>query len=189
MTEIKDPFQGKSLTTTSLFLLPVFGIDNKVLSGNGFINGYIGDINETQPEGNVLFCLFQPVDVDAFNLWLDKIEDITLYDYDYEDGYVVVVLKFPKEFDADYKLITEGKYSRTSKAFQGLFPKTIEFQVDGVLYSTEHITYRVFNKLPALKKEIEEYYEVTLDKDTEYYLAFNPEKEILNILTIMEEGL
>lgn len=185
--KIQNPFEIKRLTTTTLFLLPVMGFEDKVLANNGFLNSYIGDV-DMPPEDCALFCLFQPIDTSAFNMWMDTFEDVILYDYDYDDGYVVVVLKFPEAYKTDFKLVTEGKYSKTSREFQLKFPDKIVFEVEGKSFATEHPTYRVFNKNVELKNEIEEYYGVQLDKDTEFFPAFDNSKEILSILDIMENN-
>ena len=59
-------------------------------------------------------------DFERFREFLEKEYETNhslIDDYDYEDGFVVLVYKLPSKHHKDYQLIRAGKYSETSKEF------------------------------------------------------------------------
>jgi len=107
-------------------------------------------------------------------------------DYDYEDGFVVVVYQLDSKFSKDFKLVKKGKYSHTSKAFQSLFPKLVKIKKAGLNRDEISLQYRVFNKTEDLVKFWEDKLGVEFEEDQEVWHAFEDEEETLNIEKIKE---
>lgn len=171
-------------TITSIFIVPTLGIDKESLNANGFINGYIKDARKNVQYENAVYILFQPKDLYKFKSFLDDEYERTkniLDDYDYEDGYIVVVYALNPKYKKDYELVKKGKYSKTSKEFQSLFPKIIKILKNGLRRDEISLQYRVFNKTEDLKKFWEDKLDVTFDEENEIWHGFVEEKEILDL--------
>jgi len=176
-------------TITSVFMVPTLQIPRGELQDNGFINGYVKDGSREVQYENCIYLLFQPKDLDKFREFLDseyeRTKDI-VDDYDYQDGFVVVVYQLNKKFNKDFMLIKEGLYSRTSKDFQALFPKVIKIKKNGLQRDEISLQYRVFNRTEDLIKFWEDKLGVEFDDDQEVWHAFILKDEILNIEKLKE---
>ena len=176
-------------TVTSIFMVPTLKITRSALQDNGFINGYIQDGSKEVQYDHCIYLLFQPKDLDKFREFLDSEYERTkniIDDYDYQDGFVVVVYQLDKKFNKDFMLIREGLYSRTSKDFQALFPKIIKIKKNGLQRDEISLQYRVFNRTEDLIKFWEDKLGVEFDDDQEVWHAFILEDEILNIEKLKE---
>jgi hypothetical protein len=176
-------------TITSIFIVPTLSIGREKLMDNGFINGYIKDgRKEVQYEG-CIYLLFKPKDLDKFRDFLDLEYERTksiIDDYDYEDGYVVVVYVLNEKLEKDIALIKKGKYSRTSPAFQSIFPKVVKLRRNGFYKDEISLQYRIFNKTEDLKQFWEDKFGMEIDEDMEVWEGFFEENEILNIDKLKE---
>jgi hypothetical protein len=171
-------------TITSIFIVPTLGIGREKLIDNGYINGYIRDSRKEIQYEDSIYLLFKPDKLDGFREFLDEEYERTktiIDDYDYEDGYVIVVYKIDKKFKKDVALIKEGKYSKTSKEFQEMFPKVIKIKRNGMHKDEISLQYRVFNKTQDLKEYWEDKLAVEFDDDMEVWDKFVYENEILNL--------
>lgn len=170
-------------------MVPTLKIPKDALKDNGFINGYVKDGGrEVQYEG-CIYLLFQPKDLDKFREFLDSEYERTkdlIDDYDYESGYVVVVYQLDSKFAKDFDLVKKGKYSKTSPAFQALFPKVIKIKKNGLHRDEISLQYRVFNRTEDLIKFWEEKLGVEFEDDQEVWHGFEEEDEILNIEKLKE---
>lgn len=176
-------------TITSIFMVPTLKIPRDELHSNGFINGYIKDGSREVQYENCIYLLFQPKDLDKFREFLDSEYERTkaiVDDYDYQDGFVVVVYQLDSKFKKDFMLIREGLYSRTSKEFQALFPKVIKIKKNGLQRDEISLQYRVFNRTEDLIKFWEEKLDVEFSDDQEVWHGFILENEILNIEKLKE---
>lgn len=176
-------------TITSIFIVPTLSIGKEKLVDNGYINGYIKDGKKEVQYENAVYLLFKPESLDKFRDFLDEEYERTdqiLDDYDYENGYVVVVYKLNPRLDADIQLIKQGKYSKTSIKFQETFPKVIKVQKGNRIYDQISTQYRIFNKTEDLKKYWEEKLDVEFDSDMELWGAFIEKDEILNLEKLKE---
>lgn len=174
----------KRKTITTIFMVPPLKINRDELRENGFLNAYIKDIKRDVHYENCIYLLFKPENVDRFREFLDGEYERTkavIDDYDYEDGYVVVVYQLNTKFKKDISLIRQGKYSKTSKEFQALFPKTVKIKKNGVNKEEISLQYRVFNRSKELVDFWEEKLGVSFDDDQEIWFAFIEEEEILDI--------
>ena len=96
-------------TITSIFIVPTLSIGREKLIDNGFVNGYIKDgMRDVQYE-NAVYLLFKPTNLDKFKVFLDKEYEKTksiIDDYDYEDGYVVVVYEINSKLKNDIESVS-----------------------------------------------------------------------------------
>ena len=178
---------------TSIFMVPTLGVPYGKLNENGYINGYIDDSTHNSKYKNCVFVLFKPNDMDVFRNFLNNELDRTkaiVEDYDYEDGYVVVVYQLNDKYKKDFKLIKQGKYSKTSKDFQKLFPKIIKIVKNSLHRDEISLQYRIFNKAEDLVMFWEEKLGIdlksTVGDDFELWDGWDESKEILELDKIKE---
>jgi len=180
-------------TITSIFLVPTLKIDRDKLKANDFINGYISDARKDVQHKDAVYLLFKPKDLDKFRIFLDeqhdKRKDI-IDDYDYEDGYVVVVYKLNSKWKKDFLLIREGLYSKTSKEFQNTFPKIISVTGEkGIKKQSPALQHRIFSRSSQLIEFWEEKLDIKFTEDMEVWDGFIIEKETLDLDKIKTEEL
>ena len=176
-------------TITSIFIVPTLSIGKDKLLDNGFVNGYIKDNKRDIQYENAVYLLFKPEDLDKFRNFLDGEYEKTksiIDDYDYEDGYVVVVYEINPKLKNDIELIKQGKYSKTSPSFQGIFPKVIQIRKNGLRRDEISLQYRVFNKTEDLVKFWEDKLGIELPDDVEVWHGFFEENEVLDLDKIKE---
>ena len=176
-------------TITSIFMVPTLKIGKEKLVDNNFINAYSKDGRKDVQYENAVYLLFKPNSLDKFKEFLDgeyeRTKDI-IDDYDYEDGYVVVVYTLNDKFKRDFKIIKQGKYSTTSPEFQALFPKIVKIKKNGLHKDEISLQYRVFNKTEDLRVFWQEKFDVEFDDDMEVWGTFIEEDETLNLDKIKE---
>jgi len=171
-------------TVTSIFMIPTLKIPKNQLRNNGFINGYFKDKSKDVQYEDVIYILFKPEDLDKFREFLDveyeRTKDV-IEDYDYEDGFVVVIYKLNPKFKKDYEIVKTGKYSKTSQAFQKLFPKTVKITTGTRTKEEISLQYRIFNRTEDLVQFWEDKLGVYLQEYHEVWHGFDEEEEILDI--------
>jgi hypothetical protein len=79
-----------------------------------------------------------------------------------------------------------GKYSKTSREFQAMFPKIIKIKKNGLHKDEISLQYRIFNKTEDLKKFWEEKLGVEFDDSMEVWQGFIEENETLDINKLKE---
>lgn len=176
-------------TITSIFIVPTLSIGREKLLSNGFVNGYIKDGRRDVQYENAVYLLFKPTDLDKFRDFLDKEYERTksiIDDYDYEDGYVVVVYEINERLKSDIDLIKQGKYSQTSKKFQEIFPKVVKIKKGSLQKDEISLQYRVFNKTEDLVQFWEDKLGMELPEDVEVWHGFFEEFETLDLDKIKE---
>jgi hypothetical protein len=176
-------------TITSIFIMPTLKIGKERLLGNGYINGYIKDEERDVQYQNAVYALFRPKKMDLFREFLDEEYARTnqiVDDYDYPNGFVVIVYNLDEKFKKDFLLVKEGLYSKTSKEFQAQFPKIVKLFKNGLHKDEISLQYRVFNKTEDLKKYWEEKLGVEFDDTMEVWDGFNIDKESLNLNKIKQ---
>ena len=174
-------------------MVPTLKVPKDALRSNGFINAYIRDDRRDDDYKESIYLLFKPKDLDKFREFLDSEYDRTktiIEDYDYEDGFVVVVYQLNERYKKDYELIRQGKYSKTSADFQKMFPKIIKIVKNGLHRDELSLQYRIFNKAEDLVDFWEEKLgidlKLTLGTDFEVWEGFSESKEILELDKIKE---
>jgi hypothetical protein len=83
-------------------------------------------------------------------------------------------------------LIKQGKYSKTSPAFQGIFPKVVQIKKKGLRRDEISLQYRVFNKTDDLVQFWEDKLGMQLPEDLEVWHGFFEEFETLDLNKIKE---
>jgi len=165
-------------------MVPTLQISNEGLQKGDFINGYIKDPIHNIEYADSVFLLFKPRSINKFRQFLDNEYERTkdvVEDYDYKDGYVVVVYKLNMEFKEDFDLVRKGKYSSTSKKFQKLFPSVVKIVKNGLHKDELSLQCRIFNKTPDLVEFWETEFDMNFNEDWEVWRGWNEKEEILNI--------
>jgi hypothetical protein len=176
-------------TITSIFIVPTLSINKEKLADNGYINGYIKDGRKEIQYDKSIYLLFKPKNLGRFRIFLDEEYERTkqiIDDYDYEDGYVVIVYKLNEKLDSDIELIKQGKYSQTSPKFQEIFPKIVKINKSGTHKDEISLQFRIFNKTKDLRKYWEDKLGVDFDEDMEVWEGFFEENETLNLEKLIE---
>jgi hypothetical protein len=179
-------------TVTSIFIVPTLKIDRDKLKDNGYINGYISDMRRDVQYKDAVYLLFKPDNIDRFRDFLDNEATRTkslLDDYDYEDGFVVVVYTLNKKWKKDFLLIKEGKYSQTSKEFQEQFPKVLKVIKDGLHRDEISLQYRIFKKTVDMLDYWENRLDIEFTEDMEVWDGFDEVLETLNLDKIKQQEL
>jgi hypothetical protein len=179
-------------TITSIFIVPTLKIHRDKLKENGYINGYMSDVRRDIQYQNAVYLLFKPDNLDKFREFLDDEYQRTkqmIDDYDYEDGFVVVVYTLDKKWKKDFALVREGLYSRTSQEFQDSFPKVIKIIKSGLHRDEISLQYRIFKKTDDLRKYWEDRLDMQFTEDMEVWDGFNIDNEILDLDTIKQQEL
>jgi hypothetical protein len=178
---------------TSIFMVPTLKVPKDALIGNGFMNAYVKDARREDAYDGCIYLLFKPENLDKFREFLDSEYDRTkavIEDYDYEDGFVVVVYQLNEKYKSDFALIKQGKYSKTSKDFQKLFPKVVKIVRKGLHKDEISLQYRIFNRAEDLinfwgdKLGID--LKEVLGEDFEVWEGWDEQKEILELDKIKE---
>lgn len=169
-------------------MVPTLKVPKDALRSNGFINAYVKDNRREDQYKESIYLLFKPKDLDKFREFLDSEYERTrtiIEDYDYEDGFVVVVYQLNEKYRKDFDLIRQGKYSKTSAEFQKNFPKIIKIYRGGLHKDVISLQYRIFNKNEDLIKFWEERLgidlELTVGDDFEVWEGWDEQKEILEL--------
>lgn len=169
-------------TITSIFIRATLNISRNELTENGYINSFIrDDIFQTKYE-DCVYLLFRPKYISRFRKFVNTEYERTkliIADYDHKNGFVVLVYKLNPKFINDYLLVTQSKYSKTSKEFQEQFPEYIEFKKNGITTKEYSLQYRVFNKTPELRQYWKEKDLFSNDKREELWYNFNEASETL----------
>jgi len=169
-------------TITSIFYVPTLKLPKDTLNNNGFLNGYVKDAVRDIEYKNAIYLLFRPDQIDMFREFLDSEYERTehiLDDYDHPHGFIVVVYRLDMQWENDFTLIRQGKYSRTSAEFQKQFPRVIKLMKNGLHKDEISLQYRIFNKTEDLVKFWEEKFDVTFGDDQELWRTFQEEDETL----------
>ena len=179
-------------TITSIFIVPTLKINRDKLKENGYLNGYMSDVRRDIQYQNAVYLLFQPTNLDRFREFLINESERTrqlIDDYDYEDGFVVVVYTLDKKWKKDFALIREGLYSQTSQEFQDDFPKVIKIIKSGLHRDEISLQYRIFKKTDDLRTYWEERLDMQFTEDMEVWNGFDIDNEELDLDKIKQEEL
>lgn len=180
---------SKQKTITTTFMVPTLNIPSGHLKKNDFINAYSLDKHHEFEYKDCVYLLFQPKFIQRFMDFLDseynRTSDIVA-DYDYDDGYVVIVYKLDSGYSKDFDLIRQGKYSKTSRSFQKLFPRVTKIRKNGLNKDELSVQYRIFNKTKDLVHYWEKQFDVKFSPDQEVWTGFYIEQETLDIVKFKE---
>lgn len=177
-------------TITTIFIVPILKFDRDLLKDNGFLNGYMFDAERDVQYPDAVYLLFKPDNLDKFRDFLDEQyesrKDI-LDDYDYENGFVVVVVKLDKKYKKDISIVMQGKYSEVSEKFQNLFSKTIKVSRRGSVKTEMSLQHRIFNKSTELRVYWEDKIGEELSEHMEVWPTFDMRHETLDLEKLKKE--
>jgi len=176
-------------TITSIFMVPTLKFPKDELKNNEFINAFSKNNTSDMEYADAIYLLFKPKDLGRFRLFVENERDRTksfIDDYDLTDGYVVMVYQLDPALKKDFDIVRKGQYSKTSPAFQALFPKVVKFMVNGLHRDELSLQFRIFNKTGDLVKFWEDKFNVTFGKDQEIWHGWNIENETLTLDKLKE---
>lgn len=179
-------------TITSIFIVPTLKINRDDLKENGYLDGYMSDARRDVQYENAVYLLFKPDNLDRFRDFLEKEYERTkqlIDDYDYEDGFVVLVYTLDKKWKKDFDLIKEGLYSQTSKEFQELFPKVLKIMKNNLHRDEISLQHRIFRRSDDLRAYWENKIDISFDENMEVWDGFDIENETLDLDKIKQEEL
>ena len=179
-------------TITGIFVVPTLKINRDDIKDNGYVNAYMVDIRRDVQYENAVYLLFKPDNLDKFREFLEKEYERTklvLDDYDYEEGFVVVVYQLDKKWKKDFAIVREGLYSQTSKEFQDLFPKVIKIMKNNLHRDEMSLQHRIFRKSEDLRQYWEDKIDISFDDTMEVWEGFQIENETLDLDKIKQEEL
>lgn len=163
-----------------IFLLPVLRITGEVLRITGFMNSFLSDARREDKLEGVIYLLFKPGNLVAFNEFVTEQRKIghVVDDYDYGD-FAVVIFRLPEKWKSDYELFYKGKYSQFSDEYKMLFPQVHKVEINGLRKDEISTQWCVFKKDRRLIEQWEEEIGMVYTPDQELWDAPSPEKETL----------
>lgn len=175
-------------SNTSVFLLrPVEAtakeetLSTSKITHFGFLDAFLQDADSDVEYQYPVYLLFKQKDfVISFQEFIEEEYEkgFLIDDYDYPDGYVVLVYSCPEKYRKDYDKVVQGKYSQTSADYQDLFHREVKDELGQRLKSLQ---FQVFTKDVALRQKIEAAIGAELPKDSEVWLKPVMERETLKI--------
>jgi hypothetical protein len=136
-------------TITTIFMVPTLKIGRIPIRENGFVNAFILDHVTGTHFDDSIYLLFRPEYPSRYRQFLNLEYQRTkaiVNDYDVSQGFSVCVYRLNPDFKQDFDLIRLSRYSKTSQAFQALFPKTVEIVKSNNRLNELSLQYRIFNK-------------------------------------------
>jgi hypothetical protein len=162
-------------------------LSTSVIRDFGFVDAYVKDKYHETDYSHPLHLLFKQDH--AMTSFRDFIQSeyergLLLEDYDYPEGYIVLLYDYPDVFKSDYDKILRGEYSKTSKDFQACFPDNVI--VDGEKQITMY--YRTFNKSEDLREALEKKYGFKLPEQSEVWKSPYVD-EVPDVIFVDDDGL
>lgn len=177
--------QDQKRTDSTRFLLRGLGILPNAIDNYGFLNAFLDDIDHETHYENCVYLLFKPKELSLFEWFVEEEKSRTnllVEEYDYPNGFVVLVYKFPAEYMENYRLFKEGKYSKFTEKYKKLFPmEKSGISSKNIPVKEPSFYYHIFKKSDTMKAYWENKLGVILDEDSEYWSIPNMQKETLNI--------
>jgi len=173
-------------TLSSIFIVPLLGMDrNKLIDERvGFINAYMFDPVQGADFTDAVFLLFKPLNLMYFNDLLkeERERGFIITEYDYADGYVVLVYAIPQKLLAEKEKFLTGKYSEFSLPLKESYPKVVKI-IDrlGLRKDEMALQWRIFKKDANLRKYWEDLLDEVFDEDMEVWSVFDKDRETLKI--------
>lgn len=172
----------RKCTATNLFIVPLLGISRNRLTDNGMENAYIKDEIKGIDYDRGVYLLLRPLKQEKFALFLqeERARKAKILDeYDYPDGWTMLVYQYDEEYEKDVQKIMRGKFSRTSERYKEKIPKTLKIQKSGVSREILTMQHEVFKKSTSLENYWAELYGLEFDYYHDEYYEFYAEREVL----------
>lgn len=175
-------------TISTIFFAPTV-INVEAAKNNGFLNAYVQDKTHEAIYPNAIYLLFKPSNIDKFRDFLENEYErgsTIIEDYDYPEGYIVLVYQLDMTFRKDIDLVKRGQYSKTSEDFQALFPEKKKKLIEGKWENQMTVQHRIFKKTEDFVEYWEEKLGVKFDNKMEVWRGWEEEEEILDMTKIKE---
>ena len=184
MSNFEDDFKAAcNWNCSALFLTqPIVGMTlSKLVIDFGMENAFLEDEMNEEYTGDLLFILLHPTHTDILDVLIAQQEQNNINfigEYDYPDGYVVLVYAIPEEMKSDFIKFKEGKYSEMSLKYKELFDYTVTRNGK----PEKSLQFMVLYKDKEFKDNLEGYLGVTIDNNSELWQPPSlSDKEILKI--------
>lgn len=163
------------MTSTNLFIRPLFKIPVKVLDLFRFENAYIKDEIKGIDYPRAIYMLFHPKNTEKFNEFVEKerTKGFLIDEYDYPDNWIMLVFRYDEKWENDIALIREGRFSEVSYDYKEEIPKKA---ADDTIVS---IQFHVFMKTDFVKALWYDKYGLEFEDKDELWHHY-PEREIFN---------
>jgi hypothetical protein len=89
----------------------------------------------------------------------------------YKHNYWVAVIKLHKQFEDDFMLFVEGRYSEFSQLFKNTIPKEVTLLQNNELVTVQTTMHQIITKNDKMKKFVENELNISLSVDDEYWPA------------------
>lgn len=166
------------LTATSIFVVPILKLSLKDLWKHGFENAYIKDELRDTDYQNAVFLLFRPMNQEEFNEFVEKERErkYLIDEYDYPDGWIMLVYRFHEQWQEDINTIMTGKFSEVGEPFKREIPRNTSVGGGNTVMTLPH---HIFGKTQYLKSFWKKLYDLDLT-DLDEHWHYYPEREIFN---------
>lgn len=172
-------------TISRVFMAPTLGINKLEAEKHGLINSFLKDKSAGIEEKDCIILAFRPANETGFQQFLNseiRRTNSLIRHYSYPCGLKMLVYKLDPKYALDFELVKQGKYSKTSKSFQGLFPKFVKVKsLFGVEEEKISLQYRVFNKTNDVRRFWETRLGVDFSEDQELWPIMSMEKETFHV--------
>lgn len=137
------------MTSTNLFIRPLFKIPMKILNSFNFENAYIQDEIKGINYPHSIYMLFRPRDPEKFNDFVEeeRKRGFLIDEYDYSDGWTMLVYRYDEKWKDDIELIKIGKFSEVSREYRDEIPNTAGEKEHTIM----SIQYHVFLRTDYIK--------------------------------------
>lgn len=167
-------------TITSLFIVPILRIDKKELTRHGFENAYIKDEVRGLDYPHAIYLLFRAPNQLAFNEFIEEERDrkVLIDEYDYRDGWTVLVYRYHEQWQEDIDILMQGRYSEVSDAYKREIPAKSQGAGAQTTMTMQH---HVFNKTQFIKNSLEKKYGIgdVLEADSSIECwSYYPERDV-----------
>ena len=110
---------GKEVTNSTIFILPMFGLPLDTYKKAGFVNAFIKDTQKVfdKPVALLVFYCKERYVQDQDDI-ITMMDSLVIDIYGYNKKLLVVAVTIPEKFMWDYQKITFGQYSALSKEYQ-----------------------------------------------------------------------
>ena len=148
--------EPRNMTISNIFIVPIFKIGRENLVKFGFVNSYLFNTDRNIIyEDYCLHLLFKPENLDEFadfiNMEKERLGVLYLDEYDYGDGFVVLVYKIEEYHNEDIKILLMGGYSKLSNTFMSEIPATVRVRTrTGVNKDEKYLAYLIHEKNQGL---------------------------------------
>ncbi len=165
------------MTSANLFIRPLFGIPVKVLDEFDFKNAYIKDEIKGMEYPHCIYLLFRPKNQEKFNEFVEgeRQRGVLVDEYDYAEGYTMLVYRYHEKWKEDILLINAGKFSEVSTDYKNEIPDKAGEQSATVM----SIQYHVFLKTAFIKGLWKEKYNLDITDKDEHWPHYT-EREIFS---------